>query len=93
MAVVSLNVVVIATLTLMATNDLALSPALFECISAFATVGLSTGLTPDLNAVGQALLMPLMLIGRVGPLTLFVALMLREQAPLYHHPEERPLVG
>ncbi len=92
-AVISINVVVIATLTLMATNDLALSPALFECISAFATVGLSTGITPDLNAVGQALLMPLMLIGRVGPLTLFVALVLREQRVLYHHPVERPLVG
>ena len=62
-------------------------------MSAFSTVGLSTGITDDLDGVGQALLMPLMLIGRVGPLTLFVALVLRERDVLYRHPEERPLVG
>ena len=92
-AVISLNLVVVATLALMATNDLGLSEALFECISAFATVGLSTGVTPRLDLAGQAILMPLMLIGRVGPLTLFVALVLRERRLLYEHPVERPLIG
>jgi Trk-type K+ transport system membrane component len=92
-AVLSLNTVVLATLVLMLTNELPLQAALFECLSAFSTVGLSTGVTDDLDGVGQALLMPLMLIGRVGPLTLFVALVLRERQPLYKHPEERPLVG
>jgi potassium uptake TrkH family protein len=92
-AVLSLNTVVLATLVLMLTNELPLQVALFECVSAFSTVGLSTGVTDDLDGVGQALLMPLMLIGRVGPLTLFVALVLREARPLYKHPEERPLVG
>ena len=37
--------------------------------------------------------MPLMLIGRVGPVTLFVALVLRERRLLYAHPTERPLIG
>lgn len=92
-AVLSLSTVTLATLVLMLTNEVAFSASLFECVSAFSTVGLSTGITGDLDGVGQALLMPLMLIGRVGPLTLFVALVLRERDVLYRHPEERPLVG
>ena len=92
-AILSLNAVVIATLALMLSNDVPLSAGLFECLSAFSTVGLSTGITDELNAFGQALLMLLMLGGRVGPLTLFVALVLRDRQLLYHHPEERPLIG
>ncbi len=92
-AAIAVNVVVVATLTLMLTDDLPLSAALFECTSAFATVGLSAGVTPGIGAPGQAVLMLLMLMGRVGPLTLFVALVLRERELRYRHPEEHPLVG
>ena len=92
-AVLSINLVVVATVALMLTNGLDLSVALFEAVSAFATVGLSTGVTPDLDLAGQSVLMPLMLMGRVGPVTLFVALVLREERLRYSHPEERPLVG
>jgi trk system potassium uptake protein len=92
-AVVALNLVVVATLVLVATNDLDLSSALFECVSAFSTTGLSTGITGRLDGVGDAILMVLMFVGRVGPLTLGVALALRERERLFSHPEERPLVG
>jgi trk system potassium uptake protein len=92
-AVIAVNLVVAATLGLMLAEDVPLAAALFECVSAFATVGLSTGVTPELGAAGQAILMPLMLLGRVGPITLFVALVLRERELLYRHPEERPLIG
>jgi potassium uptake TrkH family protein len=92
-ATLAVIAVVSSALVLMATNDLGLSPALFEAVSAFATVGLSAGVTPALDDVGQALLVPLMLLGRVGPLTLAVALALRERERLFSHPEERPLVG
>jgi Trk-type K+ transport system membrane component len=92
-ATLAVIAVVSSALVLMATNDLGLSPALFEAVSAFATVGLSAGVTPALDEVGQALLVPLMLLGRVGPLTLAVALALRERERLFSHPEERPLVG
>jgi trk system potassium uptake protein len=85
--------VVFATLVIVATNDERLAAVLFESISAFATVGLSTGITDDLNVVGQAVLIPLMLLGRIGPLTLGAALVLRERERLYAHAEERPLVG
>jgi potassium uptake TrkH family protein len=92
-AVISINLVVAATLGLMITNHIPLSDAVFEATSAFATVGLSTGITADLNAAGQALLVPVMLLGRIGPLTLFVALVLRERERLFTHPEERPIIG
>ncbi len=92
-AAIAVTVIVGATLALMLTDGLRLSTALFECVSAFSTVGLSAGVTPGLGVPGQTILMVLMLMGRVGPLTLFVALVLRERELLYRHPAERPLVG
>jgi Trk-type K+ transport system membrane component len=92
-AVIAINAVVLGTLAVIATNDVDLSSALFECVSAFSTAGLSIGLAPRLDGVGQAILMILMFLGRVGPLTLGVALVLRDRERLFTHPEERPLVG
>lgn len=43
---------------------------LFEVTSAFGTVGLSTGITPDLGIPGKALIIMIMFIGRLGPLTI-----------------------
>ena len=92
-AVLAVNAVVVGALLVMSTNEIAFSDALFECIGAFSTAGLGTGVTTGLNAFGQGVLILLMLLGRVGPLTLGVALVLRERERLYSHPEERPLVG
>lgn len=64
----------------------------FEAVSAFGTVGLSTGVTPDLSPWGKATLMLLMYVGRVGPLT--VALFLaRRRVSRYHYAVEGVLVG
>ncbi|HYH92903.1 MAG TPA: potassium transporter TrkG [Candidatus Saccharimonadales bacterium] len=49
----------------------------FESISAFGTVGASTGITPELPAPARALLIPAMFAGRLGPLTLVLALAAR----------------
>ncbi|MEZ2122937.1 MULTISPECIES: TrkH family potassium uptake protein [unclassified Corynebacterium] len=66
----------------------------FEVVSAFATVGLSTGITPDLPPAGQLLLVPLMYAGRIGPITLVAALATRNRTGiLYSHPVERPYIG
>lgn len=92
-AVIALNAVVIATLGLLATSGLSLQQTLFEALSAFGTVGLSTGITPKLDGAGQMILIALMFLGRTGPYTLFVALALRERQRLYRYPEERPLIG
>ncbi|WP_018340275.1 potassium transporter TrkG [Corynebacterium caspium] len=65
----------------------------FEAISAFGTVGLSTGLTPHLTAASQLVLCALMYLGRIGPVTLVVALALHQNTRHYSYPEERPFVG
>ncbi|NCB04912.1 MAG: Trk family potassium uptake protein [Clostridia bacterium] len=52
--------------------------ALFECISAFATVGLSRGLTPTLSVLSHLILIVLMFLGRVGIMTIGVAALLRD---------------
>ena len=59
--------------------------ALFEAISAFATVGLTTGLTPDLPDPARLLIAAAMFAGRLGPLTLVLALAAR-QRPLSYRP-------
>lgn len=65
---------------------------LFEATSAFATVGLSTGITPSLAAGSKLVLVLLMFVGRVGPLTLVLALAAREPER-FRHAEEGLMVG
>ena len=85
--------VISSTLALLAISDENLDRVLFEVISAFSTVGLTTGITADLPSAGQALLVALMFIGRVGTITVASALALRSRPILYRLPEERPIVG
>ncbi|PMC62088.1 ATPase [Corynebacterium xerosis] len=66
---------------------------LFEVVSAFATVGLSTGITAQLPVPAQLILVALMFAGRVGPLALATALAARSRGRLYDYPEERPFIG
>lgn len=89
----ALGVVGIAVLVLSDLTDFTLQVLMFEAISAFATVGLSTGITPSLPPAGQGVLIALMFIGRVGTITVAAALALRGAARLYRYPEERPIVG
>jgi trk system potassium uptake protein len=92
-AFVALNAVVIGTLVLIALSDFSLTQTLFEAISAFSTVGLSTGITADFSDAGKLVLIALMFIGRTGPYTVAVAVALRERRKRYRYPEERPIVG
>jgi trk system potassium uptake protein TrkH len=64
----------------------------FESVSAFATVGLSTGLTPDLTPFGKLLVVMLMFIGRIGPLALALAIGKRRQ-PGYRLASGSVMVG
>ena len=66
---------------------------LFECISAFSTVGLSTGITADLPPSALIALCALMFIGRVGTITVATALALGGRERPYRYPEENPIVG
>lgn len=92
-ALLAVGFVGTATLVLLTVSDLALDEALFETVSAFATVGLSTGVTADLPPAGQAVLVALMFLGRVGTITVATGLALRNRQRLYRYPEERPIVG
>jgi len=65
----------------------------FEVVSAFGTVGLSAGYTPHLTNTGRLLITILMLIGRVGPLTVALAVGRKEQKGLYQYAEENIMVG
>ncbi|MFC4565277.1 TrkH family potassium uptake protein [Nocardiopsis mangrovi] len=89
----ALGLVVVSTLYLITITPFTLDQVLFEVISAFATVGMSTGITADIPASGQMVLILLMFIGRVGPITLATALALRSRARQYDYPEEHAIVG
>jgi Trk-type K+ transport system membrane component len=92
-ALISVGTVAIASLTLVSMSHHAADKVVFEAISAFGTVGLSTGITADLPRAAHVLLALLMLAGRVGPLTLGTALALRHRARRFQLPEERSIVG
>lgn len=92
-ALLAVGAVAAATLLVLHLTTHTLSEVLFEVTSAFATVGLSTGITADLPASAQLVLVVLMLIGRVGPVTLVSSLALRERPLRYSLPEGRPLIG
>jgi len=85
--------VVLGTLLLLRITDFPISRIIFEVISAFGTVGLSTGITADLPPAGQFILTLLMYFGRVGTITLATSLVLRERRMPYRYPEEHPIVG
>ena len=92
-ALVSVGVVVTATVVIVEMTGLPLDMVVFEVISSFATVGLSSGLLPQLPESGQVILALLMFLGRVGPITLGAALALRERTRMYEFPEGRPIIG
>lgn len=92
-ALLGVGLVVTASFVLQALTPHSFDQVLFETISAFATVGLSTGITADLPDAGQAILVILMFVGRLGPLTLASALAMRERRRTYRLPEERIIVG
>ena len=98
---VAISVVVLgATLVAVATaallvidTGLSFDRALFESISAFATVGLSMNVSAELPPEGKYVLSALMFAGRIGSITLASALTMRQRDTLYQYPEERPIIG
>ncbi|WP_081512429.1 TrkH family potassium uptake protein [Nocardia donostiensis] len=92
-ALLGIGAVVTGTITLLSITGMDLDVVLFEVVSAFGTVGLSTGITADIPDAGLIVLTCLMFIGRIGPITLATALALRDRGRRYELPEERPIVG
>ncbi|MBK6873172.1 MAG: TrkH family potassium uptake protein [Kineosporiaceae bacterium] len=92
-ALLGVAAVVGSTMILSEISGFPLRDVMFEATSAFGTVGLSTGITPQLPGLGQLVLIVLMFLGRLGPVTLVSALVLREHQRRYTFPEGRPLIG
>jgi trk system potassium uptake protein TrkH len=93
LAMVSVAIVVSFVVMLLVVHPGPLLPLLFETVSAFGTVGLSLGVTPELGGVGKALIVVLMFIGRVGTLTVFSSLIIVRRAAEYRYAEERVMIG
>lgn len=89
----SATIIALATMLLLEITGLTLDVVLFETVSAYATVGLSTGMTAGLPESGKAIIALLMFIGRVGTMTFGAALAVRSGDRLIRLPEERLIVG
>jgi trk system potassium uptake protein TrkH len=92
-ALLAVALVFLMTFSLNLTERFATLRVAFEAVSAAATVGLSTGITPDTTPAGRVILIVAMFFGRLGPLTLALALAARERHAPYHWPEETIKIG
>ncbi|MBU8787582.1 TrkH family potassium uptake protein [Bacillus glycinifermentans] len=90
--VISFLFVLMAMFLLTITEHAPFLDIVFEVVSAFGTVGLSMGLTPELTLPGKAVIMMMMFIGRVGPLTIAFTLAKPKKTPI-RHPEEEVITG
>lgn len=88
--IIMLSVFIMA---LLYTERLPVIDILFEAVSAGATVGISTGITPKLSEPGRILIMILMFTGRLGLLTIGYALAFNQRKAEYTYAEERVMIG
>ncbi|MCD5345001.1 potassium transporter TrkG [Agromyces sp. H3Y2-19a] len=87
------TIVAVASIAILQITKAPFENVLFDVISAFATCGLSTGLTADLPPEGVYVMAATMFMGRVGTVTLAAALAASQRRQLFKRPEERPIVG
>ncbi|WP_379152169.1 TrkH family potassium uptake protein [Paenibacillus sp. sgz5001063] len=93
MSLLSLILVVSATMLLSVTESADFLTVLFEAVSAFGTSGITMGLTPELTTIGKLAVIILMFVGRTGPLTLAYALKPKGSKDLYRYPEGNITLG
>ncbi|MFU7527883.1 TrkH family potassium uptake protein [Qipengyuania sp. ASV99] len=91
--IIAASLVFGATIYISSITDLPLPDILFETVSAFSTVGLSTGITADLPPSAQLVIVLLMFIGRVGTITFATALAVGRTPRSYRFPKENLIVG
>ncbi len=92
-ALLGVAAVTTGTVLLLMFTNFSLEQVLFESTSAFATVGVSTGITGKLPVNAQWVLMALMFTGRIGTITVASALALSSKPKLFKLPQERPIIG
>ena len=98
LAVIGISMTLVIMVTMMLTiteKSKSFMEVFFEATSAFGTVGLSMGITPDLTWLGKLIISLTMFSGRVGPLTLALALARQQQKKkgTIKYPEDKVIVG
>ncbi|MBL7108224.1 MAG: potassium transporter Trk [Candidatus Cloacimonetes bacterium] len=93
LAAISLTILISLILVLCLSENAPFKHIIFEAFSAFGTVGLSMGLTPNLTGIGKIAVILLMYLGRVGPLTIAFALGERRKKVRYRYTEEDIAIG
>jgi trk system potassium uptake protein TrkH len=92
-AFLSIALVVAVVFMLLLTEKHQPLALLFEVVSAFSTTGMSTGITPELSSSGKVILMLTMLTGRIGPVTVALALSAQTRRAAHELPQERVMIG
>lgn len=87
-----LFIALITTLLALSQPNLSFIGLFFETVSAFGTVGLSLNVTPELNSFGKFLIMFMMLLGRVGSLTILFTFAAQRDRTI-RYPKENMLIG
>jgi trk system potassium uptake protein TrkH len=86
--IVAVTLIIISTICLLIFERCSLAEALFEVVSAFGTVGLSTGITSSLCTASKIVLIATMFIGRIGIITLSIAIAMRSVTDRITYPED-----
>ncbi|MEX2447066.1 MAG: potassium transporter TrkG [Dehalococcoidia bacterium] len=93
-ALLAVALLFVTTFFLAVTTELPLLPVMFEAVSAFATCGLSLGVTGTLDSMSQGIVILAMFVGRLGPLTFALALAERfERRDRFRYPEAEINIG
>ena len=90
---ISFILVIVVTMALTITEHAGFMNVLFEVTSAFGTVGLTTGITPSLSTPGKLWIILTMFAGRVGPVTLALAIAMRARRAQIQYPEGKIMIG
>ncbi len=95
LAIVSISLFIVFTITLLLTlvERASFLELFFETVSAFGTVGLSLGITPELSTLGRIFITFTMFVGRIGPLTMLLVFTQRLQKSKVKYSEENILIG
>lgn len=90
---ISITIILVVLFFLMLVEPHAFDKLLFEAVSAFGTVGLTLGITPQLTVIGKLLITVLMYVGRIGPLTMIYAFSTRAKQININYAEEKIPIG
>jgi trk system potassium uptake protein len=95
-AIIILSIIILGCMSLvihLIEQDKSALKILFECVSAFGTVGLSLGITPELKDISKLFIVALMFAGRMGVLTLLFAFFRKAKPPVYRYPKENIVIN